>query len=65
MKYVLLSSQLLRDEIQRLRKSAEALKNSQLIDRLRAPKLGVDENKDLTDAEIADPMQRLRTQIMK
>ena len=44
-----------RDEIQRLRKSAEAqVKNSQqLIDRLRA-QLGVDENKDLIDAEIAD-----------
>ena len=44
-----------RDEIQRLRKSAEdQVKNSQqLIDRLRA-QLGVDENKDFIDAEIAD-----------
>ena len=44
-----------RDEIQRLRESAEKqVENSQaLIDRLRA-QLGVDENKDLIDAEIAE-----------
>ena len=44
-----------RDEIQRLRESAEKqVENSQaLIDRLRA-QLGVDENKDLIDVEIAE-----------